>query len=121
MLEKQVGNLITPFPIDDIPERGAVKIGAQIVAKEVDSAMTGLVTGSRDMRCDQYPGVGPEQRHRRLLEFADIDIEGRAAQMPALKRIGKPEDIADIVAFLASADSRWITGAYFDGSGGTGL
>ena len=31
--------------------------------------------------------------------------------MQALKRIGKPEDIADVVAFVASDGARWITGA----------
>jgi hypothetical protein len=44
--------LIAPFPIDDIPERPAVEIGAQIVAEEIDGAMTVLITGSRDMRRD---------------------------------------------------------------------
>ena len=31
--------------------------------------------------------------------------------MQALKRIGKPEDISDVVAFLTSDGARWITGA----------
>src|SRR5258708_1118776 len=31
--------------------------------------------------------------------------------MQALKRIGKPEDVADVVVFLASDKARWITGA----------
>jgi 3-oxoacyl-[acyl-carrier protein] reductase len=39
----------------------------------------------------------------------------------ALKRIGQPDDIADIVAFLASDDSRWVTGAYIAGGGGARL
>jgi len=34
-----------------------------------------------------------------------------ALEMQALKRIGKPEDIADVVAFLTSEGARWITGA----------
>ena len=34
-----------------------------------------------------------------------------ALGMQALRRIGKPEDIADVVAFLASDGARWITGA----------
>ena len=34
-----------------------------------------------------------------------------AMAMQALKRIGKPEDVADVVAFLASDAARWITGA----------
>lgn len=36
----------------------------------------------------------------------------------ALGRLGMPEDIADVVAFLASEDSRWITGQYIEASGG---
>ncbi|SDO40335.1 NAD(P)-dependent dehydrogenase, short-chain alcohol dehydrogenase family [Streptomyces sp. cf386] len=36
-------------------------------------------------------------------------------------RIGRPSDVADVVAFLASEDSRWITGQYLDVSGGTDL
>ena len=34
-----------------------------------------------------------------------------ALEMQALQRIGKSEDIADVVAFLASDAARWITGA----------
>lgn len=41
--------------------------------------------------------------------------------MQALKRIGKPEDVADVVAFLASDASRWITGASIPVDGGSKL
>src|SRR5271170_7931432 len=51
--------------------------------------MTVLITARRDMRRDQYPGIGPEPRHRRVLEFTDINIERRAAQMIALERVGE--------------------------------
>lgn len=37
----------------------------------------------------------------------------------ALKRIGKPEDVADVVAFLASDGARWITGASIPVDGGS--
>ena len=42
-------------------------------------------------------------------------------QMQALKRIGKPEDVADVVAFLASDAARWITGASIPVDGGSKL
>jgi 3-oxoacyl-[acyl-carrier protein] reductase len=41
--------------------------------------------------------------------------------MQALKRIGKPEDIADVVAFMASDGARWITGASIPVDGGSKL
>jgi len=44
-----------------------------------------------------------------------------ALGMQALKRIGKPEDVADVVAFLASDKARWITGASIPVDGGSKL
>ncbi len=41
--------------------------------------------------------------------------------MQALQRIGKPEDVADVVAFLASDAARWITGARIPVDGGSKL
>src|SRR4030081_243515 len=41
--------------------------------------------------------------------------------MQALKRIGKPEDIADVGAFVASDGARWITGASIPVDGGSKL
>jgi len=41
--------------------------------------------------------------------------------MQALKRIGKPEDVADVAAFLASDKARWITGASIPVDGGSKL
>lgn len=50
-------------------------------------------------------------------------LEGQqhAAEMSALGRVGQPADIADIVAFLASDDSRWVTAQLLDATGGSGL
>src|SRR5277367_2578071 len=44
-----------------------------------------------------------------------------ALGMQALKRIGRPEDVADVVAFLASDAARWITGASIPVDGGSKL
>jgi 3-oxoacyl-[acyl-carrier protein] reductase len=41
--------------------------------------------------------------------------------MQALKRIGKPEDVADVVAFLVSDKARWISGASIPVDGGSKL
>ncbi|MBB6634264.1 SDR family oxidoreductase [Cohnella thailandensis] len=49
--------------------------------------------------------------------------EGRkhAEEMSALGRVGEPSDIADIVAFAASPDGRWVTGQMIDATGGSHL
>jgi NAD(P)-dependent dehydrogenase (short-subunit alcohol dehydrogenase family) len=44
-----------------------------------------------------------------------------ALGMQALKRLGKLEDIADVVAFVASDAARWITGASLPVDGGSKL
>jgi 3-oxoacyl-[acyl-carrier protein] reductase len=44
-----------------------------------------------------------------------------ALEMQALQRIGKPQDIADVAAFLASDAARWITGASIPVDGGSKL
>ncbi len=51
-----------------------------------------------------------------------FDIPEAVEQMSQLSvfgRVGEPEDVADVVAFLASDDARWTTGAFIDASGGT--
>jgi 3-oxoacyl-[acyl-carrier protein] reductase len=57
-----------------------------------------------------------------MSNFAKTEV-GRevALGMQALKRIGKPEDIADVVAFVASDGARWITGASIPVDGGSKL
>ncbi|MGW4150193.1 SDR family NAD(P)-dependent oxidoreductase [Streptomyces albogriseolus] len=47
--------------------------------------------------------------------------ERSAAELSALGRVGRPEDVADVVAFLASDDARWVTGQVLDATGGSQL
>jgi 3-oxoacyl-[acyl-carrier protein] reductase len=46
------------------------------------------------------------------------DMEEKVARWTALRRIGAPEDIADVVAFLASDEARWLTGVTIPATGG---
>ena len=54
--------------------------------------------------------------------FTDTE-QGFAATvaMQALKRVAQPEDIADVIAFLASDKARWINGAVIPVDGGAML
>ncbi|RAG80622.1 short-chain dehydrogenase [Streptacidiphilus pinicola] len=49
------------------------------------------------------------------------ELAAGVESVACLRRIGEPDDVADIVAFLAGPDSRWITGQTLDASGGTWL
>ncbi len=48
----------------------------------------------------------------------DPEISKQLAQSIALGRVGQPEDIADVVVFLASDQGRWVTAQCIDTSGG---
>lgn len=53
--------------------------------------------------------------------FGMPEVVEQMAALSTFNRVGEPEDIADVVAFLASDDARWITGTLIDVSGGTML
>jgi 3-oxoacyl-[acyl-carrier protein] reductase len=40
------------------------------------------------------------------------------SKMPPLERLGKPEDIANVVSFLAGPDGGWINGQALRANGG---
>lgn len=49
------------------------------------------------------------------------EAEAAVAARAALGRIGEPDDIADLIGFLASPEARWVTGSIVNATGGTGL
>ncbi|GGF61672.1 short-chain dehydrogenase [Azorhizobium oxalatiphilum] len=51
----------------------------------------------------------------------DPNVRAATAKTIALGRVGEPEDIARVVAFLASPDGGWVTGQIIDASGGQRL
>jgi 3alpha(or 20beta)-hydroxysteroid dehydrogenase len=50
-----------------------------------------------------------------------LGVEAGAGKYPSvpLQRVGVPEDVAELVAFLASDASSWITGAELTIDGGS--
>ena len=50
--------------------------------------------------------------------FKDSPFEAHMVQNTPLGRLGTPRDIADLVTYLASENSGWITGSLIDAAGG---
>ena len=77
------------------------------------------ILGSRGIRVNAIaPGVIDTDMSNFTRTEAGREV---ALGMQALKRLGKPEDIADVVAFVASDGARWITGASIPVDGGSKL
>lgn len=63
------------------------------------------------------PGWIPTERHA---DATQEELDSYAAAVP-MKRMGDPEDVAKVVAFLASNDAGFITGQKFAVNGGNTL
>lgn len=89
--------------------KGAVDAITRVLAKEL---------GARKIRVNSVnPGLvvteGASAKGYTEGAFADW-----ALSTTPLGRLGQPDDIADVVAFAASDDARWITGNLFQVAGG---
>ncbi len=49
------------------------------------------------------------------------EARAQAEALSVFSRIGQPNDVADIIAFLASDEARWTTGQVIDATGGARL
>lgn len=76
--------------------------------------------GSRNITVNAIlPGIINTEMNAATLQ--DPNGQKFAAGLSTFGRWGQPEDVSDIAAFLASSDSRWITGQLIDASGGSHL
>jgi len=91
--------------------KGAIDIFTHVLAKQL---------GSRNITVNAIqPGIINTEMNAGTLQ--DASGQKYAASLSTFNRWGEPEDIADIAAFLASSDSRWVTGQLIDASGGSHL
>ena len=100
--------------VGTLPAYAATKGAIDTLVKHFASAL-----GERGVRVN---AVAPGVVEADMSSFAKTD-SGRnsTVAMQALKRIAQPEDIAPVVAFLASDQARWITGDTVRVDGGSKL
>ena len=104
-----VSSLTPPHSSVYTATKGAVDAITQVLAKEL---------GPKKIRVNSInPGmVETEGVHAAGIIGSDFE-KNTVAQTP-LGRLGQPEDIATIAAFLASDDSKWLTGELVKAGGG---
>jgi NAD(P)-dependent dehydrogenase (short-subunit alcohol dehydrogenase family) len=87
-------------------------------AVEVMSRVLANMLGERGITVNT---VAPGLTVTDLTGWLDPAVAGAISGVTALGRVGRPDDIADAVAYLASEDARWITGQTLEVSGGLWL
>ncbi|MFC0041913.1 SDR family oxidoreductase [Actinomadura rayongensis] len=87
--------------------KGAVEAMTLVLARELRG---------RDVTANAV-APGPTATEMFLEGKDDATIEGLAQQAP-LERLGTPEDIAEVVAFLASPSGHWVNGQVVRANGG---
>lgn len=93
--------ILSPYPGSAIyaGAKAAAETYARTLAKEL---------GARQITVNSIsPGL-VDTEAARMMGNMDARIE-MATRMSPLGRVGYPEDIADVVAFVASEEARWIT------------
>ncbi|GGQ26600.1 SDR family oxidoreductase [Streptomyces mutabilis] len=88
-------------------------------ALDVLSRDLSKVLGARGITVNSVaPGIVDTDNTAELLH-GSADGWDRAAAFSALGGVGAPAEIADVVAFLASHEGRWVTGSWVDATGGS--
>ena len=93
--------------------------GVYAAAKAAVEAMTHVLSKELGDRKINVNAIAPGPVETGL--FLDDKTDEEIAQVTKLipfGRLGKPEDIADVVSFLAGPDSHWITGQVLRANGG---
>jgi 3-oxoacyl-[acyl-carrier protein] reductase len=102
-------DLNSPNTVVYTATKGAVDAVTRVLAKEL---------GPRKIRVNSInPGV-IETEGTHAVGVIGGDFEKQAVALTPLGRTGQPEDIAPVAVFLASDESRWITGDTLVVSGG---
>ncbi len=93
--------------------------GIYSATKAAVEALTGVFAKELRGRGITVNAVAPGPVASELFLNGKTAEEGQAfARMAPLERLGQPEDIAGVVAFLAGADGLWINGQVLRANGG---
>jgi 3-oxoacyl-[acyl-carrier protein] reductase len=120
MIKQENGKIINIASICGLSERSALRNTAYVVSK------TGMLGLTRSLALNLGPKINvnaicPGLTDTEMAASLGPDRVKAGIEESLLKRIGKPEDIANAAVFLASDESDFITGEFFTISGGRAM
>nr|WP_042197884.1 SDR family oxidoreductase [Kibdelosporangium sp. MJ126-NF4]CEL22896.1 3-oxoacyl-[acyl-carrier protein] reductase [Kibdelosporangium sp. MJ126-NF4]CTQ90036.1 3-oxoacyl-[acyl-carrier protein] reductase (EC 1.1.1.100) [Kibdelosporangium sp. MJ126-NF4] len=93
--------------------------GVYAASKAVGNELVRILAHELGPRSVTVNAVRPGPvRTEALLRNRGPEVLQRLAETTPLRRIGEPDDIASVVAFLASPDAGWLTGQLVNAGGG---
>ncbi len=96
---------------------GMAAYAASKAALELLSRVAAYELGTREITVNSVSPGATDTEMFRTANPAE-EVHQRIAELTALRRLGQPADVADVVALLVSDDARWLTGQNIRASGG---
>lgn len=125
MVEQRYGKIVNTSSTSALGNRGQANYSAAKAGLQGFTKTLAIELGPFNINVNAIaPGFIDTEMTRQTAERMGMqpeDFKAAVAQRVALRRVGKPEDVANVVAFLVSDDASYVSGQviYIHGGGST--
>lgn len=122
MVEQRSGRIVNTSSVGAVGKRGQANYASAKAGLQALTRTLAIELGQFGINVNAVaPGFIATDMTRRTAERQGLDFEEVrkvASQKIPLRRVGEPEDVANVVSFLVSEDANYITGETIYVSGG---
>ena len=108
-----ISSIVSENPVPNSLVYSATKSAVDSITRVLSKEL-----GARKIRVNTIAPGGVETEGVHRIGLIGSDFQKQMVEATPLGRFGQPEDIAQVAVFLASEDSRWLTGERIAASGG---